>query len=126
MSTLENFIKFETVSNTLCGNSCLSQQTKATAAGLNWLAVPSSSRCAGLVYRYNNNSLEAIRIIEDVDAQVISSIQLPAPVVNIATSSDGRLVAVCLSDGSLQCFDSTSSGFRLRWKIPNAAILAGR
>jgi hypothetical protein len=43
-----------------------------------------------------------------------------APAVNIAASADGRLVAVCLADGSLQCYDATAGSLQLRWTVDGA------
>ena len=89
---------------------------RPTAAGLTWLAVPTA--CVGLAFRISNGTtLEAIAFSP---LQVKTSVELSAPAVNLACSSDGRLIVVACSDGSLQCYNATSTSLSLRWSLPNA------
>ena len=90
--------------------------TRPTLAGLQWLAVPTD--CVGLAYRIQGGkTLEAIGF--EPDPQVKLSLEISAPVVNLACSPDGRLVVAACIDGSLQCFNATSKSFQIRWILEN-------
>ncbi|CAB9499361.1 Nucleoporin 153kDa [Seminavis robusta] len=96
------------------GTSLLRRSIRPTCAGLKVLAVPAET--VGIAYRVNGTALESLVLTGD-SIQVQFSLDLSVPVVNIAASSDGRLVAVACIDGSLQCFNATQSGFSKRWSL---------
>jgi Ca2+-binding EF-hand superfamily protein/uncharacterized membrane protein YgcG len=115
------------------GATPLASPIRPTVSGLNWVAAPSSSSTTGLVYRIQGGTtLECISFFmsennddEEDNMTVLTSIDIGLFVaVQIATSFDGRLVAVACADGSLHCYDSLSttgtSGLKMRWMVANA------
>ena len=53
----------------------------------------------------------------------IASISIPSMAIHVASSPDGRLVAVACADGSLQCYNNASTSQQQlthRWTIANA------
>jgi WD40 repeat protein len=116
---LEDLLKFNASGKPFEGQSPLSDVTRPTLAGLNWLAVPSN--CVGVAYRINKNVLEALTVTEKgVETTLSTNLYAGLPGVNIAASPDGRLVAVCTIDGSLSCYDVTDTSLGLRWVIEGA------
>ena len=90
---------------------------RPTAAGLQWLAVPSA--CVGLCYRIQGGAtLEAIAFAPDPEVKL--SLEISVPAVNLCCSADGRLIVAACTDGSLQCFDATSASLELRWILKDA------
>eukprot|EP00980_Cylindrotheca_fusiformis_P018604 scaffold6162_cov154-Cylindrotheca_fusiformis.AAC.14 len=120
MSSLDGLLRFESQPNSLgAGESPLHSAIRPTASGLNWLAVPSS--LPGLAYRVcRGNTLERLSVGDaEVEITASATTTTTTGVVNIASSFDGRLVAVACLDGSVQCFDSTTTKLSHRWTIPN-------
>jgi hypothetical protein len=118
-SSLENFLKFTEAGKPVEGQTALSDVTRPTLSGLNWLAIPSN--CVGLAYRINKNALEALSLTEKgVEVTLSTPLYSQLPGLNIAASSDGRLVAVCTIDGSVSCYDVTDTSLGLRWVVENA------
>lgn len=118
-STLEDSLKFNAAGKPFEGQTPLSDVTRPTLSGLNWLAVPSD--CVGVAYRINKNILEALSLTEKGIVTTLSTnLYSQLPGVNIAASPDGRLVAVCTIDGSLSCYDVTDTSLGLRWVIEGA------
>eukprot|EP00957_Ditylum_brightwellii_P212112 15366979-Ditylum_brightwellii.AAC.1 len=105
----------------------LDSPLKPTTVGLKLIDAP-NRLSNGLAYRINGSNLERILISDGDDessnsAEVFGTCSLPPSArgaVHLKASPDGRMVAVACIDGSLQCFDSTSSSMSLRWSIPNA------
>jgi hypothetical protein len=118
-STLEDLLKFNAAGKPFEGQTPLSDVTRPTLSGLNWLAIPSN--CVGVAYRINKNILEALSLTENgVETTLSTNLYAQKPGVNITASSDGRLVAVCTIDGSLSCYDVTDTSIGLRWVIESA------
>jgi hypothetical protein len=118
-STLEDLLKFPPAGKPFEGSTPLSDVTRPTLSGLNWLAVPSN--CVGVAYRINKNILEALSVTEKgIETTLSTNLYSQLPGVNITASSDGRLVAVCTIDGSLSCYDVTDASLGLRWVIEGA------
>ena len=114
MSSLDDILQLQLRGSPLTGESPLASPIRPTASGLQWLAAPSG--VAGLAYRVHGSTLERLSITEN-ETTVEASCTLNQCAVQIAASFDGRLVAVACIDGSLQCFDSTSSSLTHRWTI---------
>ena len=114
MSSLDGLLQLQLRGSPLAGETPLASPTRPTVSGLQWLAAPSG--VAGLAYRVNGSTLERLSITES-ETTVEASCALKSHVSKIAVSVDGRLVAVACLDGSLQCFDSTSSSLTHRWTI---------
>ncbi|CAJ1954588.1 unnamed protein product [Cylindrotheca closterium] len=117
MGSLDDTLRLEaSETSPLAGETPFASAVRPTASGLQWLAVPSAK--AGLAYRIvGGASLERLDIGEGVSIAAATSIHAPA--THICTCFDGRLVAVTCIDGSMECFDSTSSGLESRWIITN-------
>jgi hypothetical protein len=119
LSTLEDLLKFNAAGKPFEGKTPLSDVTRPTLSGLNWLAVPSD--CVGVAYRINENTLEALSLTEKgIETTLSTNLYAQLPGVNITASSDGRLVAVCTIDGSISCYDVTDTSLGLRWVIEGA------
>ncbi|GAX23610.1 hypothetical protein FisN_12Hh182 [Fistulifera solaris] len=116
--SLKDFLKFEPVASPLSGATALTQSSRPTKSGVKLLAVPTN--CLGYAFRVCNETLEILALSSEIGASILFSTSLGIPAVNVAASPDGRLVAVCLADGSLCCFDVTNESFQLRWKVEGA------
>ncbi|GAX15124.1 hypothetical protein FisN_12Lh182 [Fistulifera solaris] len=116
--SLKDFLKFAKVASPLPGATALTPSSRPTKSGIKLLAVPAN--CVGYAFRVCNDTLETLTLSSETGASVLFSTSLGIPAVNVAASPDGRLVAVCLADGSLCCFDVTHVSFQLRWKVEGA------
>ena len=96
--------------------SSLNDVSNPVGFGLNWITVPHD--CAGLVYRVVGDVVvEALEIYDNETASLATAIAT-APIVNITSSDDGRLIVVACSDGSLQAFDVVPEhGIFPRWRM---------
>ena len=117
MSSLDDILRLDFKSK-IAGEAPLASPIRPTASGLCCLTAPSNA--AGLAYRVHGSTVLERISVSDEDLSVEKVYNISQPVVHIACSHDGRLVAVACIDGSLQCFDSTASSVTLRWTIPNA------
>ena len=117
MTDFDEVLKLERTDSTP-GSSLLESIIRPTRSGQQVLAVPSNT--VGLAYRVSGTTLELVTVFDGEGVQIEHSEDIGVQVVNLAASFDGRLVAVACADGSLQCYNSTSSGFAFRWALPNA------
>lgn len=122
--SLEESLKFPLLAKLRGASpSGLNNVTRPTLSGCNWLAVPAD--CVGIAYFVSPSggpqswSLQSISVVDD-SVQVQFSTAIPASAVNVAASSDGRLVVGALTDGSLRCYNATSTGFHVRWVLSQA------
>ncbi|KAL3936415.1 MAG: hypothetical protein SGBAC_008257, partial [Bacillariaceae sp.] len=117
MGSLDDTLRLEaSESSPLTGETPFASVTRPTASGLQWLAVPSGK--AGLAYRIVGGIFLERLIVSGEGISVAATTIIHAPATNICTSFDGRLVAVICIDGSMECFDSTSSSLESRWILP--------
>ena len=94
-------------------SSPLAVPTQPTVGGWTWLTTPAAASATynnNIAYVYQKDALQAVQIStrnnENGILSVVGSIAVASPVLNVATSYDGRLVAVATADGNLTCYNA--------------------